>query len=68
MCWNTLPINPSKSKNNVFIWTWFTWSKKGSFKNEIETPLIPDIEIKYTIKEILENTDLEMKFILNLIQ
>ena len=42
--------------------------KNESFKNEIETPLLPDVEIKYTIKEILENKDLEMKFILNLIQ
>jgi hypothetical protein len=42
--------------------------KEESFQNEIETPLIPEVEIKYTIKEMLENKDLEMKFILNLIQ
>jgi hypothetical protein len=42
--------------------------KNESFKHEIETPLIPDFQIKYTIKEILDQTDLEMKMILNFFQ
>jgi hypothetical protein len=42
--------------------------KNKSFKHEIETPLIPDVQIKYTIKEILDQTDLEMKMILNFFQ